>query len=236
MPRWLGNGVSAPNTVAHTVPPKSREITTMPPACPDDFAQSYPLIQSGQMNPTVNRMLSKDLDQLAALVPQYLHRGEFELTSGGTVAWYIDGRELLLNDTGIKIAGRILNHVLLPETEVVAGPATAGIITVSAVLQAADRKLLGCYVRDDSKGHGLQKQISGSSVAGRKVAIVDDTCSSGHSLLKCAETVRQHGGDVVQVIALFDRDAGGNAIKAAGYRYDYALRVSEDGSCQPQAE
>ena len=97
-------------------------------------------------------MLSQDLDQLAVLVPQYLHHGEFELTAGGRVSWYIDGRELLLNDMGVKIAGRILNHILLPETEVVAGPATAGIIVVSAVLQAADRKLLGCYVRDDSKG------------------------------------------------------------------------------------
>ena len=179
-------------------------------------------------------MLSQDLDQLAALVPQYLHRGEFELTAGGSVTWYIDGRELLLNDTGIKIAGRILNQLLLPEVQIIAGPATAGIITVSAVLQTTDRKLLGCYVRDDSKSHGLQKQISGSSVYGRKVAIVDYTCSSGHSLLRCAETVRQHGGEVIQVIALFDRDGGGNAVKEAGYRYDYALRVSEDGSCEPQ--
>ena len=55
---------------------------------------------------------------------------------------------------------------------------------------------------------------------------MDDTCSSGHSLLKCAETDKQHGGEVIQVIALFDRDAGGNAVQAAGYRYDYALRVS----------
>lgn len=102
-------------------------------------------------------MLFQDLVQPAALVRQYLHRSEFELAAGGSVTWYIDGRELLLNDTGIKIAGRIVNHILLPEAEVVAGPATAGIITVSAFLQAADRKLLGCYVRDDSKGHGLQK-------------------------------------------------------------------------------
>ena len=104
-------------------------------------------------------MLAQDLDQLAALVPHYLHHGEFELTAGGIVSWYIDGRELLLNDSGIKIADRILNQLLLPETEVVAGPATAGIITVSAALQAADRKLLGCYVRDDSKGHGLQNRV-----------------------------------------------------------------------------
>ena len=83
-------------------------------------------------------------------------------------------------------------------------------------LPAEDRKLLGCYVRDDSKGHGLQKQLSGSSVSKRKVAITDSTCSSRHSLLKCAETVEQHGGEVTQVIALFDRDAGGDAVKAAG--------------------
>ena len=179
-------------------------------------------------------MLAQDLDRLAALVPQYLHHGEFELTAGGSVTRYIDGRELLLNDAGIKIAGRILNQLLLPEVQIIAGPATAGIITVSAVLQTTNRKLLGCYVRDDNKSHGLQKQISGSSVYGRRVAIVDDTCSSGHSLLKCAETVKEHGGEVIQAIALFDRDAGGNAVKEAGYRYDYALRVSEDGSCRPQ--
>ena len=101
-------------------------------------------------------------------------------------------------------------------------------------LQAADRKLLGCYVRDDSKGHGLQKQISGNSASRRKVAIVGDTYSGGHSLLKCSEAVRQHAGEVIQFIALFDRDAGGNAVKAADYRCDYALRVSEGGSCEPQ--
>ncbi len=179
-------------------------------------------------------MLSRDLDQLAALVPQYPHRGEFELTAGGSVTWYIDGRELLLNDAGIKIAGRILNQLLLPEVQILAGPATAGIITVSVVLQTTDRKLLGCYVRDDSKGHGLQKQISGSSVYGRKVAIVDDTCSSGHSLLRCVETVRQHCGEVIQVIVLFARDAGGNAVQKSSYHYDYAQRISEDGGSEPQ--
>ncbi len=220
------------NAMANANPaqPKLREIAEMPAG----LSRTLPLIQSAQPSLTGYQMLSQHLDQLAALVPQCLHRGEFELTAGGTVTWYIDGRELLLNDTGIKIAGRILNHILLPEAEIVAGPATAGIITVSAVLQAADRELLGCYVRDDSKGHGLQKQISGSSVSSRKVAIVDDTCSSGRSLLKCAETVRQHGGEVIQIIALFDRDAGGDAIAEAGYRYNYALRVSEDGSCEPQ--
>ena len=55
----------------------------------------------------------------------------------------------------------------------------------------------------------------------------------GH-LLCCVETVEKHDGEVIQVIELFDRDAGGNAVKPAGYRYDCALRVSEDGSCEPQ--
>ena len=55
----------------------------------------------------------------------------------------------------------------------------------------------------------------------------------GH-LLCCVETVEKHDGEVIQVTALFDRDANGNAVKEGGYRYDYALRVSQDGSCQPQ--
>lgn len=179
-------------------------------------------------------MLSQDLKLLADLVPQYLHRRRFDLPAGGTVNWYIDSREPLLNETGIKIAGRILHELLLPEVQILAGHATAGIITVSAVLQAADRKLLDCYVRDDSNGHGRRKQISGSNVSGREVAIVDDACSTGHSLLQCAETVEQHGGAVTQIIALFDRDNVGKAVKEAGYRYDYAQRVSEGASCAPQ--
>lgn len=203
---------------------------------PTHHAHSYPCYNLIQYNPMVSRMFYQDLDLLADLVPQYLHRGRFELTAGGSVTWYIDGRELLLNSNGIKIAGRVLNHILLPEAEVIAGPATAGIFVVSATLQETERKLLGCYVRDERKGHGLERRISGSNVSGRKVAIVDDTCSTGHSLLRCAETVQQHGGSVIQVIALFDRDDGGQAVKEAGYRYDYALRVSEDGSCQPQPQ
>lgn len=43
-------------------------------------------IGSTQPNPKVNRMLSHNLDQLAALVPQYLHHGEFEPTADGTVS------------------------------------------------------------------------------------------------------------------------------------------------------
>ena len=50
-------------------------------------------------------------------------------------------------------------------------------------------------------------------------------------MLCCVETVEKHDGEVIQVITLFDRDAGGNAVKENGYRYDYALRVNEDGSC-----
>ena len=113
-------------------------------------------------------MLSHNLDQLAALVPQYLHHGEFELTAGGTVSWYMDGRQLLLNDTGVKIAGRILNHILLPETEVVAGPATAGITMVSAVLQAADRKLLDCTSATIAKATACESRSPAAAYPGAK--------------------------------------------------------------------
>ena len=55
-------------------------------------------------------------------------------------------------------------------------------------------------------------------------------------MLCCAETVKKHDGEVIQVMVLFDQDAGEKAVRAAGYRYDYALRVSEDGTCEPQTK
>ena len=139
-----------------------------------------PLIRSGHRNPTVNQMLSQDLDRLATLVPQYLYHGEFKLTGGGTVTWYIDGHQLLLNDTGINIAGRILNQLLLPGNR--SSRQSCHGRHHHRERRPAGRNPLGCYVRDDSKGHGLQKQISGNTVSGRKVAIVhaaaDTRCSS----------------------------------------------------------
>ena len=88
-----------------------------------------------------------------------------------------------------------------PETEVIAGTATAGIPHAAWV--AHELKLPMIYVRDKAKGHGKRNQIEGHLPAGSKVIVIEDLISTGGSSLKAAEAVREAGGMPLAVLAIF---------------------------------
>ena len=163
---------------------------------------------------------------IAHLVEPYIHRGNFSLSSGETVAWYIDGRSFMLDNRNAAAAGKALVSLLDPDLPCVGGPATAAIPVVAAIIHQSPQPRQGFYVRPAAKDYGLLNRIEGNLA--KEVAIVDDTCFSGESILSAIAAVEEAGSTVRQVVALFDRDQGGAAIRAAGYRYDYVLRL-EDG-------
>ena len=164
---------------------------------------------------------------IAHLVEPYVHRGNFPLSSGETVSWYIDGRAFMLDGRNAVVAGRALDSLLDPDLTCVGGPATAAIPVVAAVVHQSRQPRRGFYVRPSAKDYGLLNRIEGNLAP--EVAIVDDTCFSGESILWAIRAVEEAGSAVRQVVAVFDRDHGGAAIRAAGYRYDYVLRL-EDGN------
>ena len=61
-----------------------------------------------------------------------------------------------------------------------------------------------------------------------QVAIVDDTCCTGDSIIRCSQAVEAAGSVVRQVVAVFDRGEGGERIRQLGYDYRFVLRI-EDG-------
>ena len=80
------------------------------------------------------------------------------------------------------------------------------------------RRLDAFTVRKRPKGHGTGKRIEGGLPAGARVVVVDDTVTSGGSLLDAVRTVISHGAVVVGVLALVDRDEGARELLAdAGY-------------------
>ncbi|MFP4975700.1 orotate phosphoribosyltransferase [Paenibacillus sp. CN-4] len=88
-----------------------------------------------------------------------------------------------------------------PDTEVVAGTATAGIPHAAWV---ADKlQLPMAYIRDKAKGHGKQNQIEGLIAPGQKVIVIEDLISTGGSSLKAAQAVREAGGEPLGVLAIF---------------------------------
>ncbi len=163
---------------------------------------------------------------IAHLAEQYIHRGNFRLSDGGTVTWYIDGRSFMLDGRNATAAGKALVALLDPDLECVGGPATAAIPVVAAIIHQSPQPRRGFYVRPAAKGYGLLNRIEGNLAP--EVAIVDDTCFSGESILWTIRAVEETGSRVRQVLAMFDREHGGETVRAAGYRYDYVLRL-EDG-------
>ena len=73
---------------------------------------------------------------------------------------------------------------------------------------AQGRELDAFVVRKDEKAHGLQRRIEGPDVAGRRVLAVEDTSTTGGSVLTAVEALREAGAEVVGVAVIVDRSTG----------------------------
>jgi orotate phosphoribosyltransferase len=73
-------------------------------------------------------------------------------------------------------------------------------------------------VRKEGKAHGLQRRIEGPDVAGRRVLAVEDTSTTGSSVLTAVDALREAGAEVAGVAVVVDRGAG-DAVRAAGLAY-----------------
>lgn len=128
----------------------------------------------------------------------------FTWTSGMISPIYCDNR-LTMSYPAIreKIAEGFatLIRAHYPDTEVIAGTATAGIPHAAWVAQKLNLPM--AYIRDKAKGHGKQNQIEGIIQEGQKVVVIEDLISTGGSSLKAALAVIEAGGDVQSVMAIF---------------------------------
>lgn len=85
--------------------------------------------------------------------------------------------------------------------DVVVGVATAGI--PHGVLLAEELNLPFAYVRSKPKEHGRQNQIEGRIEPGQKALVVEDLISTGGSLIKAIEPVRDAGVEISGALAIF---------------------------------
>jgi hypothetical protein len=83
------------------------------------------------------------------------------------------------------------------------------IASVSAFSHEAGKPIPGFFVRKAVKDHGTKKRIDGiDSVAGKKVAILEDVTTTGGSAIQAVEEVRAAGAEVVLVLSIVDRLEG----------------------------
>jgi orotate phosphoribosyltransferase len=137
--------------------------------------------------------------------------GDFLLSSGKRSHIYIDLRTLLGSPkdftyialTLSSLAGTIVsNHNI----DCILGIATGGLAWASTVAFLLSLPL--SYHRGKRKEHGLSKVIEGCDVRNRKILIIDDVSTTGESIAKACNDVKNLGGNAVAALVIVDRCQG----------------------------
>jgi orotate phosphoribosyltransferase len=171
------------------------------------------------------------LTLLAELREHSLVLGEVTLSSGATAQYYVDARRALLRPAGFIAAGELIAAAAIEaDATAVGGPATAAIPPACAALAVpAGQGLVGFFVRGERKEHGLQRWVEGPVEAGARCLVVEDTVTTGGSTAQAIERIAEQGLEVVGVVGVVDRLAGGGEKieAAAGAPYRALVTIDE---------
>lgn len=154
--------------------------------------------------------------------------GDFILSSGLRASTYIDLRRVTLDAQAAPLVGRVMLETTADLDFEAVGGLTLGADPVATAMlhaaAAAGRSLDAFVVRKADKVHGLQRRIEGPDVAGRRVLAVEDTSTTGGSVLAAVEALRAAGAEVVGVATIVERGAAGRiAEEGLTYRFPYSL-------------
>ena len=160
--------------------------------------------------------------------------GRVRLASGREADYYVDMRRVTLHGTAAPLVGTVMLDLVADWDFAAAGGLTMGADPVAtAMLHAAaarGRRLDAFVVRKQGKSHGLGRLIEGPDVAGRRVLAVEDTSTTGGSVLTAVEALRAAGAEVVGVAVIVDRSTGAReVVEAAGLSYRAAFGLVDLG-------
>ena len=154
------------------------------------------------------------------------------MSSGQRASWYIDLRRILLAGQAAPLAGRVMLDLTSDLAYEAVGGLTMGADPVAtAMMHAAASRgtpVDAFVVRKKDKEHGTQRRIEGPDVAGRRVLAVEDTSTTGASVLAAVEALREAGAEVVGVAVLADRGARPN-VTGRGLIYRAAYQLADLG-------
>jgi orotate phosphoribosyltransferase len=179
--------------------------------------------------PTVAEDTAELIAQIKALA---IVRGRVVLASGRTADYYVDMRRVTLDGAVAPIIGRVMRALVADWEFEAVGGLTLGADPVATAMMhaaaAAGDRLDAFVVRKKGKTHGLQQRIEGSPVAGRRVLAVEDTSTTGGSVLTAIEALREAGAQVIGVAVIVDRNTGAQrAVEASGLEYRWAISARD---------
>ena len=163
------------------------------------------------------------------IIDKAVVHGRVVLSSGREADYYVDLRRVTLDADAAPLIGRVMRELTADWDYAAVGGLTLGADPVAtAMLHAPGDRLDAFVVRKEGKAHGLQRRIEGPDVSGVRVLAVEDTSTTGSSVLTAVEALREVGADVVGVAVIVDRGAG-DAVREAGLDYRAAYSLEDLG-------
>lgn len=146
------------------------------------------------------------------------------LSTGTASTFYFDCKKTTLHGEGLALlADAMLEEIdRLPMRPTAIGGLTIGadFIVAGVVMRAhqlGHPTANGMIVRKEPKKHGTRSHIENEMPRGTRVVVVDDVITTGSSTANACDQFLRHGYEIVGIIALVDREAGGAETLAARY-------------------
>jgi len=138
--------------------------------------------------------------------------GKVTLSSGRDADYYVDLRRITLDAVASPLVGEVMLDLTADLDYEAVGGLTLGADPIAVAMlhtaAARGRTVDAFVVRKAGKEYGLQRRIEGPDVAGRRVLALEDTSTTGGSVLTAVEALREAGAEVVAVAVIVDRATG----------------------------
>lgn len=167
---------------------------------------------------------------IKALREHALVIGEVTLTSGRTAQYYVDAKRALLLPEGFMALAALVAAEARRLGATAVGGTTMGADPIACAALAGGADVKAFFIRKEKKEHGLQRWVEGPLLEdGERCLVVEDVVTTGGSTMHALDRLREEGREVVGVVSVLDRLAGGGAKieQAAGAPYVALTTIDE---------
>lgn len=131
--------------------------------------------------------------------------GHFVLTSGAISDYYIDIKKASTDPKTLKVIAESMSKYT-KDYDILAGMELGAVPLVVAL--SLETNLPYVIIRKEKRGHGTAKQIEGCDVKNKKVLVIEDVTTSGGSVVKTIQILRENNAEIDKVLVVVDRESG----------------------------
>jgi orotate phosphoribosyltransferase len=138
--------------------------------------------------------------------------GPFTLAAGAVAGWYMDARQTTFSGSGAPLVAAAVLEVVDTTAAAVGGMTMGADPIAVATATLSGGRLDAFSIRKAAKDHGTGGRLVGPVGPGTRVAILEDTTTTGGALLEAVDVAADSGLEVIQAIVVFDRS--GSTVEA----------------------